>query len=636
MLYTNTRNHGVEGSSTWLKFVLGLLAAVAVLLLPTILFAQTGTLTDDATFPTSFPLKSLTVQGSSATGGTATSFVKFKLTPNLPAGTPGSFVGKASLRVYVGNLTTAGSFNVCRVTSSWLETNTTAPSYDTANPILTGIQVSAADIFLTLDLTSLVQQWLGTDGLGTGGLSNFGIALVANTSTTDFAIDSKEATTTSHLAQLDIVLNHAATADSATSVTGTVNASQVNGVLTNAMLAGSNVTGPVSNAVSATTAGIATTVTIPLVVSGTGTVVTANSTGGSNSTGLSGSGTYVGVYGFNSNSLAGVYGQSDTSTGVAGISNTGVGVVGRSGPKGNSSGVLGVSQNGIGVNGQGSIGVYGTGTNLAGQFEGSVTINGNLNVSGTSNLTATDAVHATTADDATNANTANTVTNGVYITGTYANPSWITSLDGSKVTGTVANATNSVNATTAGTVAVPLNLSSTGKIITATSIAGSNVYGVEINNISHNGGGILVTGGSFGVYGETVGNADSPNITIGVHGVTHAANGTGVRGTADNSSSGKGVVGFGTIGVSGETNGTGANNIGVLGFAGNSSSVAIKGINTGGGLAGQFDGPIKINGNVLVESAGQGIVLKSPNGLTCKLLTIDDSGAMTLAPITCP
>jgi hypothetical protein len=37
---------------------------------------------------------------------------------------------------------------------------------------------------------------------------------------------------------------------------------------------------------------------------------------------------------------------------------------------------------------------------------------------------------------------AGTVTNGVYTTGAYADPSWITSLDGTKISGTVANATN--------------------------------------------------------------------------------------------------------------------------------------------------------------------------------------------------
>jgi hypothetical protein len=34
-----------------------------------------------------------------------------------------------------------------------------------------------------------------------------------------------------------------------------------------------------------------------------------------------------------------------------------------------------------------------------------------------------------------------TVTNGVYTTGTYSNPAWITSLDSSKLTGSIAGGT---------------------------------------------------------------------------------------------------------------------------------------------------------------------------------------------------
>jgi len=41
-------------------------------------------------------------------------------------------------------------------------------------------------------------------------------------------------------------------------------------------------------------------------------------------------------------------------------------------------------------------------------------------------------------------------------------------------------------------------------------------------------------------------------------------------------------------------------------------------------------------GNVLVGSPGQGIILKSPNGGICKLLSIDNAGAMVLTTIACP
>src|SRR5882724_7242017 len=121
-----------------------LLAGAVIMLLPVVSFGQQGTLTDDATFPTSFPLKSITVHGSGASGGSATSFLKFKLTPNLPLATPGSFVGKATLTLYVGSLTTAGSLDVYRVTSSWQETDASAPTYDTANPVITAVPVSTA------------------------------------------------------------------------------------------------------------------------------------------------------------------------------------------------------------------------------------------------------------------------------------------------------------------------------------------------------------------------------------------------------------------------------------------------------------------------------------------------------------
>ncbi len=42
------------------------------------------------------------------------------------------------------------------------------------------------------------------------------------------------------------------------------------------------------------------------------------------------------------------------------------------------------------------------------------------------------------------------------------------------------------------------------------------------------------------------------------------------------------------------------------------------------------------DGNVYVGTAGQGMILKSPDGATCRLLTIDNAGALALSVITCP
>ncbi len=43
-----------------------------------------------------------------------------------------------------------------------------------------------------------------------------------------------------------------------------------------------------------------------------------------------------------------------------------------------------------------------------------------------------------------------------------------------------------------------------------------------------------------------------------------------------------------------------------------------------------------MGGNILVGSPGKGVILKSPNGATCKLLAIDNTGAMALSVIACP
>jgi hypothetical protein len=42
------------------------------------------------------------------------------------------------------------------------------------------------------------------------------------------------------------------------------------------------------------------------------------------------------------------------------------------------------------------------------------------------------------------------------------------------------------------------------------------------------------------------------------------------------------------------------------------------------------------NGEILVGGPGNGIILKSPDGATCKKLTIDNTGAISLLSITCP
>ncbi len=58
-----------------------------------------------------------------------------------------------------------------------------------------------------------------------------------------------------------------------------------------------------------------------------------------------------------------------------------------------------------------------------------------------------------------------------------------------------------------------------------------------------------------------------------------------------------------------------------------------------GGQSPVITAPTKLKitgGDILVGSPGQGIILKSPGGATCKLLSIDNAGAMVLTAIVCP
>src|SRR6478672_7161739 len=181
---------------------------VLLLIASTATVAQQGTLSANTTFPVS--TNSLVVQGAASPDGASIALVKFAVTPNLPQATAGSYVSKATLTLFVQSLNAAGAFNVYRVTNDWNEGDASAPAYDLANPIASGVSVTSVNSFVTVDLTDLVRQWLGTDGAGASGFPNYGIALVASDANSSFAFERKGGTPGSHTASLAVLLNRAA------------------------------------------------------------------------------------------------------------------------------------------------------------------------------------------------------------------------------------------------------------------------------------------------------------------------------------------------------------------------------------------------------------------------------------------
>ena len=130
----------------------------------------------------------------------ATSFVRFDLS-GIPPTVTGSMVAKATLKIYVSTVATAGSFNVDLVTSSWKESTITANNSPTLGAaIASAVPVATADKnqYVLVDVTAAAVDWLN-------GTANDGLAIVPD-GAVSFALNSKETATTSHPAELDIVL----------------------------------------------------------------------------------------------------------------------------------------------------------------------------------------------------------------------------------------------------------------------------------------------------------------------------------------------------------------------------------------------------------------------------------------------
>jgi hypothetical protein len=140
-------------------------------------------------------------------GQGSTTYVQFNL-----AGTPtGASISKATLRLYVDAVAKSGTFDVYQLNNGWSENTLT---YNTPPPALgvsaTGghpvsISSSSWNQFLLIDITSLVQGWIG------GTIANHGVALALTSgSTGSFSFDSKESLLTGNGPELDIILSNGA------------------------------------------------------------------------------------------------------------------------------------------------------------------------------------------------------------------------------------------------------------------------------------------------------------------------------------------------------------------------------------------------------------------------------------------
>src|SRR5713226_8804486 len=176
--------------------------AAALLLFPSRSSAQSATVTDDATIQLSSPT---TINGSSSNLGVQgpnlqESYIRFDLSV-LPSGLQASNINKATLRLFLANVSVGGTFDVRLVTGIW---SAKALTYNNAPPaglLIAGsvpTNTSQARDFVLVDATSAVQTWLN-------GTANNGIVLIASPgSSISVNFDSKEASSTSHDPRIEI------------------------------------------------------------------------------------------------------------------------------------------------------------------------------------------------------------------------------------------------------------------------------------------------------------------------------------------------------------------------------------------------------------------------------------------------
>src|SRR5258705_11919807 len=155
-------------SDVW-ALLAGLLLALAA---PPAATAQGTVPVDDAYVTAKKATRNFGADPILAVGPADRTFLRF--VSNLPPGTPGSHVGKATVKLFVTSVTTPGPITLLRVSSNWSEasvTNVAAPAI--AEQVGTiRIDPDSASRWVTADITPLVRAWLDNAS------PNQGIALV--------------------------------------------------------------------------------------------------------------------------------------------------------------------------------------------------------------------------------------------------------------------------------------------------------------------------------------------------------------------------------------------------------------------------------------------------------------------------
>ncbi len=130
-------------------------------------------MTGDASVSTARPSTNFGTLSNLYVGNGNSAFLQFDLS-TLPAGTTSAQIARATLTVFVNRVNTAGSVTLAPATSAWSESSVTSTSAPTLGTTAGIFMASAPGQYVTLDVTTLVQNWVTTPA------TNFGVALTSD------------------------------------------------------------------------------------------------------------------------------------------------------------------------------------------------------------------------------------------------------------------------------------------------------------------------------------------------------------------------------------------------------------------------------------------------------------------------